>query len=146
MPISDIRTTVCQNKCSGHGVCNADTRACMCDTFWMPNLYYFWGISEANCGMYTNFNANHIAKLKIKWISFSLSKIDWSILYVVIGVFIIFILISAICWGLTRYCRTTKPRTRAKTQKYSLLESQDNEEPSRKYFKTINILAQMFFC
>lgn len=51
MPISDIRTTICQNKCSGHGACNADTRACMCDTFWMPNLYYFWGITEANCGM-----------------------------------------------------------------------------------------------
>lgn len=50
MPISDIRSTVCQNPCSGHGVCNADTRACMCDTFWMPNIYYFWGISEANCG------------------------------------------------------------------------------------------------
>lgn len=54
MPISDIRSTVCQNPCSGHGNCNADTRACMCDTFWMPNLYYFSGISEANCGMYEN--------------------------------------------------------------------------------------------
>lgn len=50
MPISDIRSTVCQNPCSGHGVCNADTRACMCNTFWMPNFYYFSGISEANCG------------------------------------------------------------------------------------------------
>lgn len=49
-PISDIRTTVCQNKCSGHGACNSETRACMCETFWMPSVYYFWGISEANCG------------------------------------------------------------------------------------------------
>lgn len=41
-------------------------------------------------------------------------------------------MISAICFAITRYCRTTKPRTRAKTQKYALLESQDNEVPARK--------------
>lgn len=135
MPISDIRTTVCQNKCSGHGVCNSDTRACMCDTFWMPNLYYFWGIGEANCGMnesnLTHHNHNQISNLLLFIITF---PTDWSILYVVIGVFIIFILISAICWALTYYCRTTKPRMRAKAQKYALLDSQDNEVPSRKFF------------
>lgn len=49
-PISDIRTTVCQNRCSRHGVCNSETRSCMCETFWMPSVYYFWGFSEANCG------------------------------------------------------------------------------------------------
>lgn len=53
MPISDIRTIVCQNKCSGHGTCNSESRACMCEMFWMPDLYYFWGISEANCGKIT---------------------------------------------------------------------------------------------
>lgn len=52
IPITDVRTTVCQNKCSGHGTCNSETRACMCQTFWMPSIYYFWGFSEANCGMY----------------------------------------------------------------------------------------------
>lgn len=59
-PMSDIRTTICQNKCSNHGICNSETRACMCESFWMPSLYYFWGISEANCGMNTfnNFYAN----------------------------------------------------------------------------------------
>lgn len=64
MPISDIRSTVCQNPCSGHGNCNADTRACMCDTFWMPNLYYFSGISEANCGMYENKAINETCEFK----------------------------------------------------------------------------------
>lgn len=48
--ISDVRTMICQNKCSGHGVCNSETRACMCDTFWMPDVFYFWGIGPANCG------------------------------------------------------------------------------------------------
>lgn len=47
-------------------------------------------------------------------------------------------IISAICFALTRYCRTTKPRTRAKAQKYALLESQDNEMPQRK-------IKQIFF-
>lgn len=49
-PTSDVRTAFCQNKCSGHGICNTLSRACMCDTFWMPSIYYFWGLSEANCG------------------------------------------------------------------------------------------------
>lgn len=49
--ISNVRTVLCQNTCSGHGVCNAETRACMCETFWMPDIFYFWGIREANCGM-----------------------------------------------------------------------------------------------
>lgn len=70
-------------------------------------------------------------RLKFDSFFFILSA-DWSILYVVIGVFIMFIMISAVCFALTRYCRTTKPRTRAKTQKYALLESQDNEVPARK--------------
>lgn len=78
MPISDIRSTVCQNPCSGHGNCNTDTRACMCDTFWMPNLYYFWGISEANCVMYLIYNfwketltKTHKIELKIMIFFFS---------------------------------------------------------------------------
>uniref|UniRef100_A0A182YN71 MANSC domain-containing protein n=1 Tax=Anopheles stephensi TaxID=30069 RepID=A0A182YN71_ANOST len=37
-----IRTTVCQNDCSGHGVCNAETRECICQSFWMPDIFYFW--------------------------------------------------------------------------------------------------------
>lgn len=50
IPVTDVRTTVCQNKCSGHGTCNSETRACMCSTFWMPSVYYFWDVSDANCG------------------------------------------------------------------------------------------------
>ncbi|XP_037047576.1 dyslexia-associated protein KIAA0319-like protein [Bradysia coprophila] len=103
--ISDVRTMFCQNKCSGHGVCNSETRACMCDTFWMPDVFYFWGIGPANC--------------------------DWSILYVVIGVFLGFLSISGCCWGLTCMCRRSKkPRTRTKPQKYALLGTQDDEIPS----------------
>lgn len=54
--ISDIRTTICQNTCSGHGVCNSETRACLCETFWMPDIFYFWGVAEANCGLFYKLN------------------------------------------------------------------------------------------
>ena len=50
--IFDVRTMLCQNKCSGHGICNSETRACMCETFWMPDIFYFWGISQGNCGKF----------------------------------------------------------------------------------------------
>ncbi|XP_021701542.1 dyslexia-associated protein KIAA0319-like protein [Aedes aegypti] len=103
--VAGIRTTICQNDCSGHGVCNAETRDCMCQSFWMPDIFFFWGVAEANC--------------------------DWSILYVIIGVFIVFLVLSGICWGITCLCRrSSKPRTRSKTQKYSLLGTQDDELPS----------------
>ncbi|XP_053692975.1 dyslexia-associated protein KIAA0319-like protein [Sabethes cyaneus] len=103
--VAEIRTTICQNSCSGHGVCNAETRDCMCQSFWMPDIFFFWGVAEANC--------------------------DWSILYVIIGVFIMFLILSGICWGITCLCRRpAKPRARSKTQKYSLLGTHEDELPS----------------
>uniref|UniRef100_A0A6B2EFS6 Putative serine-type protease inhibitor n=1 Tax=Phlebotomus kandelakii TaxID=1109342 RepID=A0A6B2EFS6_9DIPT len=103
--LSDIRTSVCQNSCSDHGVCNTETRSCTCETFWMPDVFYFWGISEANC--------------------------DWSILYVIIGIFVLFLVLSGICWGITCMCRKTRshPRLRNKPTKYSLLGTHDDELP-----------------
>lgn len=103
---ADVRTTICQNKCSGHGSCNTVTRSCMCETFWMPSVFYFWGVEEANC--------------------------DWSILYVVVAVIVGFLLLSGLFWGISCACRTTakKPRSRPKVQKYSLLGSQEEELPT----------------
>lgn len=34
-----LKTTVCQNNCSGHGVCNEETRKCLCEAFWMQDLF-----------------------------------------------------------------------------------------------------------
>ncbi|XP_075153947.1 dyslexia-associated protein KIAA0319-like protein [Haematobia irritans] len=102
---ADVRTMVCQNKCSGHGVCNSDTRACFCEAFWMPSFGYFWGIEEANC--------------------------DWSVLYVFVGVIVSLLLMSAVFWGIAIACRQTKkPRSRPKVQKYSLIGTQDEEAPN----------------
>ncbi|CRL01795.1 CLUMA_CG015011, isoform A [Clunio marinus] len=113
--ISEIRTVVCQNECSGHGQCNIETRACTCDAFWMPDIFFFWGVTEANC--------------------------DWSILYVIVFIFFVFMVISGICWGLTYTCRhrqskpaksngPSRPSRMKRQQKYALIHSQDDEIPS----------------
>ncbi|XP_068142854.1 LOW QUALITY PROTEIN: dyslexia-associated protein KIAA0319 [Drosophila tropicalis] len=99
----DIRATVCQNNCSGHGQCNPTTRACICEAFWMPSAGYFFANDEANC--------------------------DWSILYVFVGVIFTCLLLSGVFWAIACACRQTKtkPRLRQKVQKYALIGNQDEE-------------------
>lgn len=114
--INEIRTVICQNDCSGHGTCNQETRECFCDTFWMPDIFYYWHVTEANC--------------------------DWSILYVIVFIFFLFLLVSGICWGFVNTCRSRKvkptkntssrPSRLKRPQKYALLHSQDDELPSCK--------------
>lgn len=114
--INEIRTVVCQNDCSGHGFCDTQTRACVCDTFWMPDIFFYWGVTEANC--------------------------DWSVLYVILIIFFVFMIISGLCWGLTYTCRNRKIKTTKnvssrptrpkRPQKYALLHSQDDEIPACK--------------
>lgn len=33
--IAKLQTFVCQNNCSGHGVCDEQSRNCVCEAFWM---------------------------------------------------------------------------------------------------------------
>lgn len=37
--VSTLQTSICQNNCSGHGVCNEVTRSCECEVFWMHVSY-----------------------------------------------------------------------------------------------------------
>lgn len=124
--IAEIRTVVCQNDCSGHGVCDQETRSCICDTFWMPDIFYFWHVTEANC--------------------------DWSILYVIVFIIFLFLLVSGVCFGITHACRSRKaskptksvpsrPTRLKRPQKYALLHSHDDELPSCK-FKSILIIIK----
>lgn len=116
--ISEIRTVLCQNDCSGHGTCDTQSRACICDTFWMPDVFFYWGVTEANC--------------------------DWSILYVIVFFCFSFLVIAGVCWGLTYTCRNRKVKTTKTTssrptrlkrpQKYALLHTQDDEMPSCESF------------
>lgn len=128
--VSDVRTSRCQNPCSGHGACNFATRACICDAFWMPDIFWFWGISQANCSKWFDYNKMYMVLRNL----FRLI-LDWSIVYVIIAMFVVFLCISSCCWGLMRMCkRVKKPtlRQRVKPQKYSPLGTQDDEVPSRK--------------
>lgn len=35
-----LQTVICQNNCSGHGVCDEQTRNCICEAFWMQVITY----------------------------------------------------------------------------------------------------------
>jgi len=38
--------------CLGHGVCDQETRQCLCEAFWMQNLIQkYFGNGDSNCGM-----------------------------------------------------------------------------------------------
>lgn len=110
--VVSLKTKICQNNCSGHGVCNEETRKCLCEAFWMQDLFRFYlGDGEADC--------------------------KWSVLYVVVGLLCGAIMITGICWGCAWLCLSicTKRRMRRKPQTYSLLG--DTDEPTRcKYFNS----------
>ncbi|KAJ8322025.1 hypothetical protein KUTeg_000496 [Tegillarca granosa] len=48
--VISLDTVVCQNNCSGHGVCDIKTKRCICEAFWMENIFtsYFTD-GESNC-------------------------------------------------------------------------------------------------
>lgn len=81
----------CFSNCSGHGVCDNFTKHCLCDTYWMPNLFtsLFNGRRD-NCGMFTCFMLCD----SVVFVS------DWSILYFIIITMILFVIIAM----LTYYC------------------------------------------
>ena len=49
-PVLSVDTAICQNNCSGHGSCDAATRRCMCNTFWMENPFTVIAGADNNCG------------------------------------------------------------------------------------------------
>lgn len=103
--VVSLQTTICQNNCSGHGVCNEETRKCICEAFWMQDLFRFYlGDGEADC--------------------------KWSVLYVVVGLLCGVLSLAGICWGSTYLCYSicTKRRIIRKPQTYSLLG--DTDEPA----------------
>jgi len=55
-PVVDVDTAVCQNNCSGHGVCDRSSRRCVCHTFWMQNGLAVLTGAQPNCGQSTLVN------------------------------------------------------------------------------------------
>ncbi|XP_034947675.1 dyslexia-associated protein KIAA0319 [Chelonus insularis] len=109
LSVTSLDTVICQNNCSNHGVCDEETRQCLCEAFWMQNLIQkYFGNGEANC--------------------------EWSILYVIIALLSLVICWIGLVWGIICLCQRMcggKNRSRFKKKnRYSLLQSQnvdDNE-------------------
>ncbi|XP_041039941.1 dyslexia-associated protein KIAA0319 [Carcharodon carcharias] len=97
-----IDTVVCFLKCSGHGHCDPFTKRCVCYPFWMENLIQrYFDDGESNC--------------------------DWSVLYVILSVFLTIIIIGGICWICICCCKRKRTKVRKKN-KYTILDNMDDQE------------------
>ncbi|XP_067912973.1 dyslexia-associated protein KIAA0319-like isoform X2 [Heterodontus francisci] len=97
-----IDTVVCFLKCSGHGHCDPFTKRCVCYPFWMENLIQrYFDDGESNC--------------------------DWSVLYVILSVFLIIVIVGGICWICICCCKRKRTKVRKKN-KYTILDNMDDQE------------------
>lgn len=98
-----IDTVVCQNNCSNHGHCDHKTKTCVCEAFWMQNIFTSNMYGDSNC--------------------------DWSILYVVIVCFLIVIALISSVWACICFWKRRRCRCRVRSKRrhrYSLLEDMDD--------------------
>ncbi|RWS17862.1 dyslexia-associated protein KIAA0319-like protein [Dinothrombium tinctorium] len=119
--VLNLDTVLCQNDCSNHGTCDQYTKRCMCEAFWMEDIFrIYFGDKEPNC--------------------------DWSILYVVIIAFMSIICISGLFWALVCFltrkpsCKLKGPKLRRRfrhrtrrtmnSHRYTLLENNCNDAES----------------
>lgn len=107
-----IDTVLCQNNCSNHGHCDQKTKECVCEAFWMQNIFTSKVYGDSNC--------------------------DWSILYVVIVCFMIVIAIISSIWGCVCFWKRRRCRCRVRTKRrhrYSLLEDMDDIDKDKMEMK-----------
>lgn len=129
--IAKLQTAICQNNCSGHGVCNERTRECECEAFWMRDMFkvYLETDEDSDC--------------------------NWSILYVVLGMVCGVLVFLGALWGIFYLCYTwcTKRRSMTKPTTYKLIEDTEDLPPceylnfslyskNENIFSTILILDQ----
>jgi len=73
LPVARVETVICQNNCSNHGACDEATRQCLCEAFWMQDLFaQYAGDGESNCGMLINFFALEARGLKLEPLLFQI--------------------------------------------------------------------------
>ncbi|XP_060065964.1 dyslexia-associated protein KIAA0319-like protein [Ylistrum balloti] len=101
-----IETEVCQNNCSNHGHCDIRTRKCVCEAFWMQDLFVaYFTDGESNC--------------------------NWSVLYVVIIAFLVVVGQAAMVWGIICFCKKRRCKCKWRSKKrhrYSLLQEVDYKD------------------
>ncbi|XP_033227932.1 dyslexia-associated protein KIAA0319-like protein isoform X2 [Belonocnema kinseyi] len=95
----------------GHGICDEETRECMCEAFWMQNLIQkYVGNGESNC--------------------------DWSILYVIIALLSLVLCWVGFLWSMMCICqrifcgKRRSSRSKKKPLRYSLLQPDAAEDDS----------------
>ncbi|XP_072383084.1 dyslexia-associated protein KIAA0319-like protein [Diabrotica undecimpunctata] len=102
--VEKLQTSICQNNCSGHGVCDELTRKCKCEAFWMQDMFK----------VYLKFEGD--------------SDCSWSILYVVLGVVCGILLFVGTLWGTVHLCYTfcIKRNRNGKPTTYKLIEDTED--------------------
>ncbi|XP_017783427.1 PREDICTED: dyslexia-associated protein KIAA0319-like protein [Nicrophorus vespilloides] len=101
-----LQTAICQNNCSGHGVCEEISRKCICEAFWMQDLFKVYLQKDVD------------------------SDCSWSILYVVLGLICSVIAFIGIIWGLVYLCFSfCSYKNMHKPQTYKLIEDTEDMPP-----------------
>uniref|UniRef100_A0AAY4BC78 PKD/Chitinase domain-containing protein n=1 Tax=Denticeps clupeoides TaxID=299321 RepID=A0AAY4BC78_9TELE len=95
-----VDTVMCLLHCSGQGQCDPVTKRCSCDPLWMENPFRrLLDNEESNC--------------------------EWSVLYVILTVFVGVVLIVSVSWACFCCCKRYKMR---KKTKYTILDNMDEQE------------------
>ncbi|NXF77658.1 K0319 protein, partial [Sclerurus mexicanus] len=98
-----VDTAACLLKCSGHGHCDPITKRCICYQLWMENLIHrYLNNGESNC--------------------------EWSILYVIVSVFILIVVMVGLAWFCICCCKSRKRTKIRKKTKYTILDNIDEQE------------------
>ncbi|CAG9767299.1 unnamed protein product [Ceutorhynchus assimilis] len=105
--VAKLQTAICQNNCSGHGVCSEVTRECECEVFWMHDMFkvYLKSADDSDC--------------------------SWSVLYVVLGLICSVLTFFGFTWALVYLCYRWCHRRHdtAQPTNYKLLEDADDMPP-----------------
>lgn len=95
-----VEPYICRNNCSEHGYCDKSTKQCVCDSFWTANFIKArFGEKESNC--------------------------DWSILYLSVAVFGLFLMLIGVAWAVC-FCFARKKRNKRRAR-YRALRTTDPE-------------------
>ena len=100
-----VEPYVCRKNCSDHGYCDKFTKLCVCDSFWTSNfLKEMFGEKESNC--------------------------DWSILYLSVAVFGIFLIFIGVAWSVC-FCFARQRRNK-RHARYHVLRGGDPDQKKNK--------------
>uniref|UniRef100_A0AAY4BEC7 MANSC domain-containing protein n=1 Tax=Denticeps clupeoides TaxID=299321 RepID=A0AAY4BEC7_9TELE len=95
--------SVCLLHCSGQGQCDPVTKRCSCDPLWMENPFRrLLDNEESNC--------------------------EWSVLYVILTVFVGVVLIVSVSWACFCCCKRSRRTKVRKKTKYTILDNMDEQE------------------